>query len=77
MDQSKSKIDAIYELREAAEEKARAEREVDAVPSPEKKDRLLETQLTLEEKTVAAIEACHECGHEHAPGEDHRWNGDA
>lgn len=75
MDQSKHKIDAIYELREAAEEKARAETEVDVAPSPEKKDRLLETQLTLEEKTVAAITACHECGHEHAAGADHRWNG--
>ena len=74
-DQSSRKIDAIYELREAAEAKARAEQEVDAAPSPEKKDQLLETQLTLEEKTVAAIEACNECGHEHAPDADHRWNG--
>jgi hypothetical protein len=75
MDQSSRKIDAIFELREAAEAKARAEKEVDDAPSAEKRDRLLETQLTLEEKTVAAITACHECGHEHAPDQDHRWNG--
>ena len=75
MDHSKRKIDAIYELREAAEEKARAEKEVDDAPSPEKKDRLLDKQLTLEEKTTAAIVACHECGHEHPPEADHRWNG--
>ena len=75
MDQSKRKIDAIYELREAAEEKARAEKDVDDTPSAETKDRLLETQLNLEEKTAAAITVCHECGHEHAPDGDHRWNG--
>lgn len=74
-DQSRQKIDAIYELREAAEEKARAEQEVDSAPSPEKKDQLLEKQLTLEAKTVAAIQACHECGHEHAPDADHHLNG--
>jgi hypothetical protein len=75
MSESKRKIEAIYELRQAAEEKARAEKEVDDAPSAEKKDRLLETQLKLEEKTVAAIRLCHECGREHAAGADHRWNG--
>jgi hypothetical protein len=75
MKESKRKIEAIYELREAAEEKARAEKEVDDAPSAEKKDRLLETRLRLEEKTVAAITLCHECGHEHAADADHRWNG--
>jgi hypothetical protein len=27
--------------------------------------------LQLEEKTLRAIEVCHECGHEHAPGSAH------
>lgn len=75
MDQSRRKIDAIYELREAAEEKARAEKEHDEEPSPETKDRLLEKQLTLEEKTVVAISICHECGHSHPPEGEHRWDG--
>jgi hypothetical protein len=68
---SKQKIDAIYELREAAEEKALAEKSVDEDPSPAKRDKLLETRLTLEEKTVAAISVCHACGQEHAPGTAH------
>ena len=65
------KVDAIYELREAAEQKAHAERDLADVPTPETRDALLDAQLKLEEKTVEAIEVCHECGHEHGPAEAH------
>jgi hypothetical protein len=68
---SKSKIDAIYELREAAEEKALAEKAVDDDPSWENRDALLDKQAKLEAKTVSAISVCHECGHEHLPDAPH------
>jgi hypothetical protein len=68
---SKRKIDAIYDLRRTAEEKARAEHAAAAFPSPEQRTRLLDAQLELEAKTLEAIEICHECGHEHAPGGPH------
>lgn len=71
MASSQEKIDAIFELRDAAEEKARAEKAVDDDPSPEKRDELLEKQIDLNAKTVAAISVCHECGHEHALGAPH------
>jgi hypothetical protein len=71
MNVSKRKIDAIFELREAAEKKALAEIKAADQPTLENRDELLETRLTLEDKTVAAIEACHECGHEHAPNASH------
>lgn len=65
------KVSAIYELREAAEEKARAEAALEQAPSPEARDALLDAHLYLEEKTQEALEACHECGHVHADGESH------
>ena len=68
---SNRKIDAIYDLRRAAEEKALAEKTVADDPSPENRDRLLDTRLTLEAKTMTAIEACHECGHDHDPRTPH------
>ena len=68
---SSKKIDAIYELREAAEEKAHAERDFAETPSAQKRDALLDAQLELEQKTVDAIEVCHECGQEHGPGGAH------
>jgi hypothetical protein len=67
-----NKIDAIYALREAAETKAVAEVLVDAEPSPESRDMLLNAQLDLESKTQQAIEACHECGEAHAADAPHR-----
>lgn len=70
----KKKVDAIYELREAAEEKGRAEEALGQKPSPEKRDALLDAAMTLEEKTVTALEACHDCGHEHAPDMPHAAN---
>jgi hypothetical protein len=72
MAQSKDKIEAIYELRRAAEEKARAEGELRYAPSPETRDALLDAQLTLEEKTLYAIDVCHECGDHHPLGQAHR-----
>ena len=69
---SKRKIDAIYELRHAAEEKALAEKTAADAPSPEHRDRLLDAKLALEEKTLTAIALCHECGHHHDPDEPHR-----
>jgi hypothetical protein len=71
MQSSKNKIDAIYELRSAAEEKARAEARLSDLQTPQARDVLLDAQLQLEEKTLQAIEVCHECGHEHAPGTGH------
>jgi hypothetical protein len=68
---SKDKIDAIYDLREAAEAKALAEKEAAEHPSPENRDELLDKRLTLEDKTVAAIAVCHECGQEHEPQTPH------
>jgi hypothetical protein len=68
---SKSKIDAIYELRYAAEQKALAEKAVDDDPSWENRDNLLDKQTKLNSKTVAAIRVCHECGHEHLPDGPH------
>lgn len=71
MSTSKKKIDAIFELRTAAEEKALAEKAATDHPSPENRDKLLDRQLDLEEKTVSAIDVCHECGHEHQPDAPH------
>ena len=74
----KNKVDAIFELRHAAEEKAHAERDLAEAPSPERRDALLEAQMLLAEKTHTAIDACHECGHEHAadaPHGEHRPGG--
>jgi hypothetical protein len=68
---SSKKIDAIYALRSAAEEKAQAEIAVDAQPTADARDALLDAQLRLEAKTQDAIEACHECGHGHPPGQPH------
>ncbi|HEY1978055.1 MAG TPA: hypothetical protein VGG89_16005 [Candidatus Baltobacteraceae bacterium] len=69
--ESREKIDAIYKLREAAEQKARAERDVDEAPTPQARDALLEAQMELEKTTYRAIKVCHECGHEHGEDEPH------
>jgi len=70
--ESKEKIDAIYKLRHAAEQKARAERDLEETPTAEARDALLDAQMDLEKKTYQAIRVCHECGHEHAENEPHR-----
>ncbi len=57
---SSKKIEAIYELRDAAEKKALAERAVDENPTPQNRDDLLKRQIELEDKTMTAIERCHD-----------------
>lgn len=68
---SKEKIDAIFDLRAAAEKKALAEKALVEDPKAEKRDQLLDAQLALAEKTMAAIDVCHECGHQHSNGAAH------
>ncbi|MBV9027824.1 MAG: hypothetical protein JO311_04355 [Candidatus Eremiobacteraeota bacterium] len=68
---SKEKIDAIFDLRAAAEKKALAEKALVEDPKAEKRDQLLDAQLALAEKTMVAIDACHECGHQHSNGAAH------
>jgi len=68
---SKRKIDAIYELREAAEKKGRQEKILADHPSQDHRDQLLDSLLDLEAKTSEAIGACHECGHQHEPDAPH------
>jgi hypothetical protein len=69
MGTSRKKIDAIYELRTAAENKALAEKALDDEPGAERRDQLLHAQIKLEEKTIEAIEVCHECGRPHSSDE--------
>jgi DNA-directed RNA polymerase subunit M/transcription elongation factor TFIIS len=71
MGSSKEKIEAIYDLRDAAEKKALAEKAVDENPTPQNRHHLLDRQLELEDKTMTAIERCHECGHPHARDRSH------
>jgi len=65
---SNKKLDAIYDLREAAEKKAIAEKQLEEKPTPELRDQLLGAKADLERKTVVAIEVCHDCGHQHESG---------
>ncbi len=67
-----NKIEAIYDLREAVEHKVNAENELEARPSAENRDALLDAQLAVEAKTQDAIESCLECGTCHAAQEPHR-----
>lgn len=69
--EQKSKVEAIYDLRDAAETKAHAEIALEQEPTPENRDQLLEAQMDLESKTQDAIEVCHDCGHAHASSEPH------
>ena len=62
----KQKVEAIFDLREAAEAHALARLAVDQFPSPSRKDELLEAKLTLEEATQDAIDACVHCSLPHA-----------
>jgi hypothetical protein len=66
-----NKVNAIYKLRDAAEQKAVAEVRLRDQPSERHRDELLDAQMTLEAKTQDAIEACHECGGMHGPGKPH------
>lgn len=75
---SADKVSAVYELREAVEEKVRAEVKVETDPTREAKDTLLEATLEVERQTQRAIEVCHACGRAHRdepecpPGENVR-----
>jgi hypothetical protein len=71
MGTSRKKIDAIYELRTAAENKAFAEKALADEPLAERRDQLLHAQIKLEEKTIEAIEICHDCGRTHSSDEAH------
>ncbi len=51
-------VDAVFELREAAIAHGQALEQAERVDDPTVVDALLESQLDLEEKTVAAIEEC-------------------
>jgi hypothetical protein len=68
---SNNKIAAIYDLREAVEEKVRAEVAVDAEPTAEARAALLDATLDVEAKTQTAIDVCHQCGHAHESDADH------
>ncbi len=67
---SSKKVAAIYDLREAAEAKAKAQVAVENDSTPGSRDALLEAQIELENKTADAVEACHDCddaSHDHPP----------
>ncbi|HWZ88347.1 MAG TPA: hypothetical protein VNW92_05835, partial [Polyangiaceae bacterium] len=59
------------ELREAVEEKVRAEHALERHESPRMRDALLDASLRVEAKTQTAIEACIYCGRPHAADEPH------
>ncbi len=65
----KAKVEAIFELREAAEAHARAEVAVEQAPTPGKKDDLHDAKMALEEATQDAIDACEHCALPHAKSE--------
>lgn len=69
---SKNKVQAVYELREAAEEHGRIEEQIGTDRSPENIDRLLDAKERLELKTVQAITACEHCGEAHCDDESHQ-----
>ena len=74
MQPQRSKVEAVYELRKAAEQHGHAEAQVDLDRSPENVDRLLEAKERLELKTIEAIEACEHCGEQHCDDESHKRN---
>jgi len=65
------KVEAIFELREAVEEKVHAEYSAAREGSPEARDALLDATLKVDEKTQDAIEVCHTCDRPHAANEPH------
>jgi hypothetical protein len=70
-----NKVQAIYSLRDAAEQKAMAELALRSEPSAQHREEFLDAQLTLESKTQDAIEACHECGEKHHADQPHAARG--
>ena len=51
-------VRTVYELREAAVNHGRALAAADLIPSPTTRDRVLDTKMELEERTIAAIDVC-------------------
>lgn len=68
---SAQKIEAIYELREAAEEHGRIDAATAQRHDAAARSLRLAAREKLEEKTAHAIEACHECGRPHADDAPH------
>ncbi len=62
---SGEKVDAVYDLRAAVEEKVRLEVALETHPSQAAKDALLDATLKVEDRTQHAIEVCHSCGLQH------------
>jgi hypothetical protein len=71
-----NKVNAIYSLRDAAEQKALAEVNLRDAPNERHRAELLDAQLKLEAKTQDAIEVCHECGGTHGPDQPHAGSSD-
>ncbi len=53
-------VRTVYALREAAVDHGRALAQLDENPSGADRDHLLDTQLALEEKTIAVLDECAE-----------------
>lgn len=60
-------MQAIYEVREAAEEHARAEVRLEQEPTAEARDELIDSRIRLERSTHEAIISCHQCDRPHGP----------
>jgi|GEM_PF-2515978 len=69
---TKEKVDAVFELREAAQELGRQQEKLERDGSPEQRDAVLDARLEVEGKTAEAVEACAYCGREHCDDEGHR-----
>jgi len=66
----KEKLEAIFDLREAAENHARAQVALELHDTPGRRDALLEARLHLEETTQEAVESCEHCGQPHPEAAD-------
>lgn len=71
MEARKNKIEAIYDLREAVEQKVHAEHALEVKDTPDARYALLDASLLVEAKTQDAIETCVYCGRAHADDEPH------
>jgi uncharacterized protein with PIN domain len=71
VDDHKDKVEAIYDLRNAVEEKVGAKHALEREDTPETRDALLSATLKVEAKTQDAIEVCIHCGRAHAADEPH------
>ena len=67
----KNKVEAVYELREAAQEHGKAESRIERERTPQNIDRLLEAKERLELKTIEAIASCEHCGESHCDDASH------